>query len=161
MTFPQVDSALKKAVKDSLIVQRKNDYLYTITRYDVSGNPYKYVSILTTIHDDLTSKLVGVNLFFLEGDSKTLMYLFNEKYGEVKYHSEEDNDVRDVYITNGKAIEFKTYIVGTMYNVTYTGINYLKQQLEKTEKEEALETEKQLQEKERKEKSGKAGTKAI
>jgi hypothetical protein len=90
-----------------------------------------------------------------------LMFLFNEKYGEVKYHSQENNDIRDIYLSKGKVIEFKTYQIGGLYHVTYTDIDYVKEELETIEEEEKLKKEKQLQEKEQKEKSGKAGTKAI
>lgn len=161
MTSLQVDSVFKKAIKDSLIIKRKTDYLYTITRFDGIGTSYKYTSIINTIHDEFTSKLIGIDLLFLDGDSEGLMFLFNEKYGEVKYHSQENNDIRDIYLSKGKVIEFKTYQIGALYHVTYTDIDYVKEELETIEEEEKLKKEKQLQEKEQKEKSGKAGTKAI
>lgn len=161
MTTQQVDSVFKKAVKDSLITHSKNGFQYTITRFDDLGEPHKYISTIETIHDDLTSKLIGVDLLFLDGDSKGLMFLFNEKYGEVKYHSQENNDVRDIYLSKGKVIEFKTYQIGELYHVTYTDIDYVKEELETIEEEKKSKMEKQLQEKEKLEKSGKAGTKTI
>lgn len=162
MTPSQVDSVFKKAVKDSLLTRKKTGLEYTIKRFDVLDKLHEHKCIITAIGDDLTPKLIGVNLYFLDDDYKGLMFLFEEKYGAVKYHTEENYEVRDIYLSQGKVIEFKTdKLIQVKYNVAYTDINYFMKELETIEKEEKLEMEKKIQEREQKEKSAKVGTKAI
>lgn len=167
MTMPQVDSVFAKALKDSIIEKKGGKYQYTITNFETStGKSEKYTSSISVIRDGSPSKLIEVDLSFYgfyEGDPDDLMFLFNRKYGEAKFHSKEIGIEKNIYLSKGKAIKATAinYAGIQKFDVNYRDVLLLKQELEETKKQEALKMEKLLQEKERKEKQGTAGTKSI
>jgi hypothetical protein len=161
MTSKQVDSVLRKAEKDSVIIHGKNDYYYSFADKE-KNYIQKFTCTIYPKYEDENYLLTGIDLIFVEGGYDALKEMYKKKYGEVRGIYFLRDESIEVFLSKGRAIEFyKNKYSSSIFRVIYKSANSLNMVFEEIEEKKKKQMEKYKKEREENEKKAKNGLKSI